>query len=395
MRLRGEQASEGLIPVRAGFVPLVDCAPLVVASRRGFAAEEGIDLRLSRQPSWAAVRDRINVGHLDVAQMLAGMPIASTLGIAHIRVPMIAPFSFGRGGNSIVLSRRLFREMDETGIDWRNGAIEAATALAAVARQRAARDEDAPVLAVVFPFSSHNFELRYWLASTGADPDVDTRLVVIPPQMMVDSLRAGQIDGFCAGEPWGSLAVDAGLGRIVAIKQDIWPSAPEKVLGVTRQWAERNGPILKRLLRALIGASEWCNDPANLDGLSDLLADPDYVAAPRRILRRALAGDLVIDSSMSVRSIPGFLELGGKGTNFPSPAGASWIYSQMVRWGQTAYSSDAAETAASVYCPELLAEALDMMAPLDAGIAAAFIDQLPFDAEDLPAYLQRFDIRRA
>jgi len=377
-----------LIPVRAGFLPLADSAPLIVAARRGFAAAEGIDLILSRQPSWASVRDRINVGHLDVAQMLAGMPIASTLGIAHVTVPMVAPFSFGRGGNAIVLSRRLASQLDETGIVWRAGSIEAASAMAALTRRRVAEDEPPPVLAMVFPFSSHNYELRYWLAAAGTDPDKDVRLVVIPPPMMVESLRAGQIDGFCVGEPWASMAVDSGLACIVALKQDVWAGAPEKVLGVTADWADENTQVLDCLLRSLKRAADWCEAPANLDKLTDLLSEGEFVGAPRRILRRTFAGQLIVHPDMTQRHVPDFLRLGGAGANFPSRTGALWIYSQMVRWGQIPYDADDAERARDVYRPDLLAAALGDPAAFEAAPLENFMDRLPFDPNDLPGYLQ-------
>jgi len=378
-----------LEPVRTGFVPLADSAPLIVAARRGFAAAEGIDLQLRSQASWASVRDRINVGHLDVAQMLAGMPIASTLGIGHVTAPMIAPFAFGSGGNAIVLSRRLAPELDATGLDWRQGAMAAAMALTSVAAKRAEAGDPPPVMAMVFPFSSHNYELRYWLAAAGGDPDGMMRLVVIPPPMMVESLRAGQIDGFCAGEPWGSLAVDAGLGSIVAVKQDIWPGAPEKVLGVSEAWALRHGDTLERLLRSLAAASDWCMDPANLDDMTALLAAPEFVGAPQRILKRAFSGCLIIDPAQRRRHEPEFLSFAGSEVNFPSPAGAAWIYSQMARWGQTDFSPADADRASNVYRPDILARALGVESPESDGPRKASIDGIAFDPADLPGYLQQ------
>lgn len=393
MHITTSNSPAGLRPVRAGFVPLADSAPLIVAARRGFAAEEGIDLVLSRQPSWASVRDRINVGHLDVAQMLAGMPIASTLGIAHIKLPMIAPFAFGRGGNAIVLSRRLGREMDASGLDWQDGSMAAAQSFTHLARKRAVQDEPAPVLAVVFPFSSHNFELRYWLAAAGADPDSEVRLVVIPPPMMVDSLRAGQIDGFCVGEPWASMAIDTGLAHMVAIKKDIWPEAPEKVLGVTAAWAEENPDLLQRLLRSLKRAADWCQSQENLDDLTALVASEDFVGAPERILRRAFAGQLVLGPDRRERRVPDFLCLGGGDVNFPSDQGALWVYSQMVRWSQTPYSAEDADKARSVYRPDLLAAALGQKIPRRLATVNGFMDQMPFDSSDIPGYLHSLNAR--
>ncbi|WP_164516667.1 CmpA/NrtA family ABC transporter substrate-binding protein [Minwuia thermotolerans] len=375
--------------VRAGFMQLADSAPLIAAAERGFAAEHGIRLELVRQASWANVRDRINIGHLDVAQMLAGMPIASSLGVTHVTVPIIAPFAFGKGGNAIALARGLFDHLSATGEDWRGDPMAAGRALAQVIRDRAARGERQLVLAMVFPFSSHNYELRYWLSSAGVDPDEDVRLVVIPPPMMVESIRNGQVDGFCVGEPWASLAVDAGIAAIVALGGDIWPDAPEKVLGVQESWARQHPDVLGRLLRALKRAADWCVDPGNLDNLIDLLARHRNVAAPRRILRRALTGELIVHPDGTMRLAPDFLRVGGGGLNLPDPEGALWIYSQMVRWRQTIYSEDGAAVARAAYRPDLLGAPVGISTRPEPPRGGSFIDGVAFDPDDIPGYLKQ------
>ncbi len=375
--------------VRAGFLPLVDAAPLIVAARRGMAAEEGIDLRLLRQASWASVRDRVNVGHLDVAQMLAGMPLAATLGINHLQVPTVATFAFGRGGNVIALSRALFDGLDGTGHPWRQGAVAAGLALREIVTQRAAQGLPQLALGMVFPFSSHNYELRYWLAASGIDPDRDVRIVVIPPAMMVDSLRAGQIDGFCVGEPWGSLAVDAGLAAIVAVKQDIWPDAPEKVLGARTVWAERHPDLLLRLLRALHRAAEWSQDAANRDDLVTLLADEAHVGAPARILRRALSGDLVVHPDGTVRKEPDFLRFASGWMSAPDPDAATWVLSQMMRWGQVQYSEQAVRTVSEVFRTDFLAGAIGIAPGAARHRHGPLMDGRYFDPADVLSHLEQ------
>ncbi|MDF1734048.1 MAG: CmpA/NrtA family ABC transporter substrate-binding protein [Minwuia sp.] len=382
-----DRGRDGHEVVRAGFLPLVDAAPLIVAARRGMAAAEAIDLRLLRQPSWASIRDRINVGHLDVAQMLAGMPLAASLGINHLKVPTVASFAFGRGGNVIALSRGLFAGLDGTGQGWRDGPLAAGLALRDLIRQRAAAGEAPLVLAMVFPFSSHNYELRYWLAASGIDPDTDVRIVVIPPSMMVDSLRAGQVDGFCVGEPWGSLAVDAGLAAIVALKHDIWPDAPEKVLGARKVWTERHPDLLRRLLRALHAGAEWCQDPANRDDLVSLLADEAHVGAPVRILRRALTGNLVIHPDGTIRQAPDFLRFGGGRMNLPDADAATWVLSQMMRWGQVDYSEQAVQMVGEVYRADLLAGAAGFPAGVNGRDHAPLMDGHYFDPDNVRRYL--------
>jgi len=239
-RKRGN-GSGALAEIHAGYIPLVDCGALVAARELGFDRRHGIDLRLHREVSWANIRDKVNVGVLDCAHMLAPMPIASSLGIGHVREPVIAPMALGLNGNAITVSRSLFTHMaDIDGENARAGGMAAASALAKVVAERRKKGAEPLTLGMVYPFSCHNYELRYWLAAAGIDPDVDLRLVVIPPPLMAASLRAGQIHGFCVGEPWNSLAVEQGIGRIVATKTELWRNSPEKVLGMRLSWAEAN-----------------------------------------------------------------------------------------------------------------------------------------------------------
>src|SRR5262245_49435060 len=213
----------------AAFVPIVDCAVLVAAREEGFAAQHGIDLALVKAASWASLRDHLNLGHVDCAHALAPLPVASTLGVGHVQVDCFVPFVLSRGGNAVTVSARLYDEMLEAaGERGLSTPAAAADALAAVVKKRAVP----PTLGMVFPFSNHNFDLRYWLAAAGIHPDRDVRLVAIPPPLMVDSLRAGHVDGFCVGEPWNSLAVEQGLGSIVVKQSQLFPFAVEKVLAL-------------------------------------------------------------------------------------------------------------------------------------------------------------------
>ncbi|MGH6860688.1 MAG: CmpA/NrtA family ABC transporter substrate-binding protein, partial [Phyllobacterium sp.] len=205
--------------VRAGFIPLVDAAVLIAAGEFGFAAREGIRLELIRDVSWANIRDRLAFRQFDVAHMLAPMPVASALGLGSNPSPVITPFSLGRGGNAITLSVPLYRRMQASaGLGGHEDALANARALKLAIADMHAKGEPLPVLGMTYPYSSHNYELRYWLAAGGIDPDRDVRLVVVPPPMTSDALSAGAIDGFCVGAPWNMLAVSAGVGRIVAVK---------------------------------------------------------------------------------------------------------------------------------------------------------------------------------
>ncbi len=342
-----------------GFLPLVDAAPLIVAKELGFAEAEGLRLKLVRETSWANIRDRVTLGHFDGAAMLAPMPIAATLGLGVLATPMIAPFAFGFGGNAITLSVGLVEAMASKLGD---PPAAQALALAGVARAGPLR------LAVVHPFSAHNYELRYWLAFAGLDPDADAEISVLPPPLMVEALAEERIDGFCAGEPWGSMAVEAGVGAIVAVKSALWRQGPDKVLGLRADGPERRPLALPALLRALHGAARWAGDLANREALAALLAREDYIGTPAPILARALAGRLVLWAGAAETALPGFLEFHAHAANFPWRSHALWFAAQMVRWGQIAASPETFAKAAAVYRPDLYRAAL---APLGVDLPRA------------------------
>lgn len=388
--------------LRAGFIPLMDASVLIVAAELDFARKEGLTLDLVRDVSWANVRDRLAFRQFDIAHMLSPMPVASMLGLGSNPSPTIAPFSLGRGGNAITLSLRLFERMQAlTGLDEAASALDSARALASVLSDMRARGEQPPTLGMTYPFSSHNYEFRYWLAAGGIDPDRDVKLVVVPPPLTSDALAAGAIDGFCVGAPWNMVASERGVGRIVAAKQDIWPSAPEKVIGMRPDWAEANPETVSRLIVALDAAARWCDDGTNHDTLAALLAEPRYIAAPVGIIRRVLAGEFSLDAKGNLRTIPDYFVFHRDHANYPRPSQALWIYSQMIRWGQADFSEGGARTAAAAYRPDLYRAALGTTnGPADAdvrveGVAPGdrFMDDHIFDPDRIAAYVAAFPVR--
>ncbi len=342
--------------VRVGFVPLVDCAVVAVADALGFAAEEGIRLELVREISWANVRDRIFVGHLDAAQMLAGMPIAATLGINYLQQPMVAPMMLGAGGNAITVSNALFAEMGGGAISL-DAPETVGRALAAAVRRRREAGSAKPVLAIVYPFSSHNYELRYWLAASGIDPDRDVELIVLPPPLMGDALASGRVDGFCAGEPWNTLAVSAGTGQIVAATAQIWRGSPDKALGMRKDWADANPRTLAALVRACQRAAIWADNPANRRTLAELLARESLVGVPADIIADVLEGR-VRTAGAEPRQIGDYIAFARGAATFPWQSHATWLFTQMVRWGQVGWSDDLAARARDVFRPDLCRDAL-------------------------------------
>ena len=378
-----------------GFMPLLDCASLVVAAERGFAAEEGLDLRLVRETSWANIRDRIIVGQFDTAHMLAPMPVAAALGIGPIQTALIAPMSLGLGGNAITVSLSLWEEMTSEGAVSGEFSLAQGEALRRVVAARASAGADPLTFGMVYPFSCHNYELRYWLASAGIDPDRDVRLTVIPPPFLADALRTGQIDGFCVGEPWNSVAVDAGVGAIVTPTTALWPLSPEKVLGCRTDWAARYPDELAGLLRALYRAARWIEAPANHAEVARLLADPRFVGTSAGLLHRALAGRLALVPGADPTALQDFFVPARHHAAFPWKSHALWFYSQMVSWGQVEHSAQHLEAAGQTYRPDIYRAAL---AGVDHDIPGAdvkserFFDDRNFDPQKLAGWLERKDL---
>ena len=369
--------------LEAGFIPLVDAAPLIVAAERGFAAREGLELRLVRQSSWACLRDHLNLGYFDCAHALAPLPIAAAIGVGQVRSGIVAPFVLSRGGNAITLSAALAGEVRSAnaGSDL-SGAGAWARALKISIRNR----DDPITLAMVYPFSGHNFELRYWLASAGIHPDRAVRIVGIPPQLMVDSMRAQQIDGFCVGEPWNSLAAARGFGEIVATKSQIFPRGVEKVLAMSADLLADEDASFP-LLRAVGAASEWCDRAENHAVLAELLARPEYLDLDPELIAGSISGSL--PSAVGAPD-PEFLYFHRHDANRPRREEALWVAAQMRRWGQIPADDTGLELAASVYRPDTYARVFGKNGNAPSPIAAC--DRIDFDGMSVAAYLQYFDL---
>lgn len=340
--------------VRIAFLPLTDVAVLAVAHERGFAEAEGIALELVRTTSWATVRDRLVFGQVDAAHLLAPLAVAVTLGLSQQPALLAAPYKLNVNGNMLVMSRDFAKAL-EPDLAKRLGdplgtAHDFAAAIGLWRRK--------PVIGIVHRFSSHSLMLRYWLASAGIDPDRDVVLRVLPPSLTVEAMHAGEIDGFIAGEPWGSAAVDAGLAEAVAVGSRIWQRGVEKVLAFRENWLEANPDTVDRLLRALARAAAWCDDPVNRDDLAHLLADPRYVGQPFELIQRAIDGAVVARIGEPALDLPDFMLFAREATPFPWRSQALWIYSQLVRWKMIEHDPSIASKAAAVFRPDIYRRAL-------------------------------------
>jgi two-component system, oxyanion-binding sensor len=340
-------------PVRAGFLPLLDSAILLAAKERGFAAAEGIELTLTKETSWANVRDRLCVGQFDVAHVLAPLPIAQNLGLMPLKTKLVVPFALGLGGNAITVSSEIGVAMGHFGFDEVSGPATAGIALLQVIRANTLQGKPQLKFAVVHAFSSHAYELRYWLAASGIDPDKDVSIAVVPPSLLPDALAAREIDGFCVGEPWSSVAVQRSQSVILTTKSQIWRSSPEKVLAARQDWCERQSETLHLLIRALYRSAQWCGDPENFGELASLLSGPQYLGVHPEILHASLQGHLP-----GRLPEPDFVTFFDRAANFPWQSHALWFFSQMLRWHDAEYSAEAEEAARMTYRPDIYRAAL-------------------------------------
>lgn len=340
--------------ISAAFLPLTDSAPLVVARELGFAAREGIDLKLVRDTSWATVRDRLVYGQVQVAHMLAPLAVAVTLGLSQTPAAIAAPFKLNDNGNALTLSTEFAAALDPAVVDRVRDPVATAHDFAAAIGLHRRK----PVIGVVHRFSSHALMLRYWLAYAGVNPDRDVTLRVLPPSLMTGALRSGEVDGFIAGEPWSSVAVAEGLGEIAAVGVNIWQRGVEKVLATRADWMEANPDTIDRLLVALDAACAWCDDPANRVALAELLAGRSYVAQPAEIILQALAHRMPLRPGAEAVDLPNFVVFHRDATNFPWRSQALWIYSQFVRWGMVAASKEAERASSAVFRSDVYRRAL-------------------------------------
>jgi len=340
-----------------GIMALSDCAVMAVAREKGFFEQQGLNVRLSKEASWASIRDKVVVGELDGAQMLAAMPIAASLGIEPFHVPMITAFSLGLNGNAITVSDSLLQQMYAMDSDAMVSPITAARALKKVITSF----DRKLVFAHVYPYSSHNYELRYWLASAGIDPDEDVQLIVIPPAQMVSHLGEGDIDGYCVGEPWNGQAVQSGIGHTLVTSYDLWNNKPEKVFAVQQDWLDRYPATHQAVLVAMLQAARWADHPDNREELAAILCNRGYIDAPLEVVSTSLHGNLEVLCRHPAQSLSDFNVFFRYAASFPWVSHAQWFISQMYRWGQIGEVLNIRQVAKYIYRPDLYRQAAQLV----------------------------------
>ena len=381
-------------PLHIGFIPLVDAAALIVAVDKGFAATEGLDVTLVREVSWSNVRDKLNIGLFDAAHLLAPVAIASHLGLGHVKVPIAAPFNLGLNGNAITVSPALHAALMEEIDGDRFDPMATSRALARVVAKRRKSGAEPLTFGMTFPFSTHNYQLRFWMAAGGVDPDEDVQLVVLPPPYMVDSLANGHVEAFCVGAPWNSIAVDLGVGHILHFVSDILLSAVEKVLAVRQSWSQKNPDVVAALVRAHLRAAEFIEQPENRPEVARILSSPERLGVDAGVIQRTLDGRLKISPDGTMRESSRYLLVGREAAARPDPGQAAWLYAQMVRWGQTPYRPEALKAAMAVFRPDLYDAALGHQAPVEAPAAFGAFAGPAFDPNNIRDHLEAFEVGR-
>lgn len=297
-------------PLRLGFVPVTDCAPLVLAQELGLFRKYGLRVEMSRELGWATIRDKIIHRELDAAHALAAMPITATLGIGSIPCDCLTALILNLNGNAITLSNDL----------WQRGVRDGKTLREEIIRSCR---EKIYTFGVVFSFSSHRHLLRRWFISHGIDPDRDVRIVVVPPPQMAANLKAGHLDGFCVGEPWNSVAVQSRAGWIVGTSSELDTLHPEKVLMVRSDFAAKHSEEHVALVAALLEACEFCDQPENHGQIVETLARSEFVGVSENSLRGGITGEMDFGHGRE-RSVRDFCVFHHNNANEPGGDKAAW-----------------------------------------------------------------------
>ncbi|MBO0664422.1 ABC transporter substrate-binding protein [Jiella sp. MQZ9-1] len=423
--LPASASAEMLLPekdeLKFGFIKLTDMAPLAIAKEKHFFEDEGLYVTLEAQANWKVLLDRVITGELDGAHMLAGQPLAATIGFG-TKAHIVTPFSMDLNGNGITVSNAVWAEMQkhiQNGPDGKPEHPISAAALKPVVDQYKAAGQPFN-MGMVFPVSTHNYYLRYWLAAGGLHPGyytpsdtsgqvkADVLLSVTPPPQMPATLEAGTIEGYCVGEPWNEAAVVKGIGVPVITDYEIWKNNPEKVFGMTAKFVDDNPQTAIAVTKALIRAGKWLDaSPENRKEAVQILSRPEYVGADADVIAKSMTGTFEYAKG-DVRPIPDFNVFFRYFATYPYYSDAVWFLSQMRRWGQISEEKSDdwyAETAKSVYRPDIYRQAAKSLIA-DGYLAAAevpetdgykpattdFIDHVEYDGRKPNAYLEKFQI---
>jgi len=368
--------------VRFGIIALTDCAPIVIAHELGYFKKFGINSVVSKEASWAVIRDKINLGENQATHMLLGMPLASTMGLAGSPVkPMVVPWLLNRNGQAITLHNKL----KATGVR---------TPQALKPLVDSAKASGNPMaFAMTFPPGTHAMWLRYWLASGGIHPDKDVSLITIPPPQMVANMKVDKMDGFCVGEPWNNRAIVDGIGYTAVTTQQLWKDHPEKVCAFTEEFAAKNPKTVKAVLKALHLASVDLDKMENRPKFAEIIARPTYINCPTAIILERLQGKYNYGDGR-LEQDPHYMIYSDRQCNYPHQIFAAWWLTQFRRWGMVKAAPDYTGITKRVMRSDIYLEAMKELgaAPKVTEAARITLFDGTFDGLDPEKYARSFPI---
>jgi nitrate/nitrite transport system ATP-binding protein len=367
-----------------GFLPLTDAAPLIVAKEKGFFAKYGLEaVTLSRATSWKEIAQGVATGRLDAAQMVAGMPLALTLGAGgKTPIPVVNALNLSRNANAITLSKRLYSEGVRT--------------LADLKASISNSPDKILTLGIVHPASMQNLILRYWLAAGGINPDTDVNLTVLPPTEMVSQLKAGTIDGYCAGEPWNYLAVHEDVGFVASTALEIWSGQPAKVLGVREDWAQKYPETYLALVKALLEACKYCDELRNREEILELICRPEYLDTNPAFVRPGFIDPYDRGDGTKPQQLTRYNQFYLDKTNYPNRTELLWMVTQMARWGLVPFPKNWVEVIERVCRTDVFGAAARDLGILDIGQddPIHLFDGKVFNPSKPIEYLNSLEIKR-
>ena len=413
--------------LKFGFIKLTDCAPIVIAKEKGFFEEEGLQVDVEAQPNWKTLLDRVINGELDGAHMLSGQPIAATIGFG-TKAHIITAYTMDLNGNGITVSNAIWEQMQENDPSLKSPQAKhpiSSASLRPIVDEHKASGELLK-MGMVFPVSTHNYEIRYWLAASDIHPgmysktdnvgetDAEVLLSVTPPPMMPTVLEAGNIQGYCVGEPWNQQAVAKGIGVPVTTNYDVWKNNPEKVFGVTKKWNDENPNTHLAVVKALIRAGKWLDETdesgnfLNREEAVRILAQPNYVGADFDVIKNSMTGFFYFQKT-DKRPMPDFNVFFKYHCTYPWYSDGIWFLTQMRRWGQITEPKPNEwyhDTVKSIYRPDIYTAAATMLVsegqiqesdvPWDSDgykpATSDFIDGIKYDGRDPIGYLNSHKI---
>jgi nitrate/nitrite transport system substrate-binding protein len=370
--------------VRFGIIALTDCSPIVIAHEKGLFKKHGIQSSISKEASWAVIRDKLQTGDNQATHMLIGMPIASTMGLlGSAKKPMVFPWILSRNGQAITLKSEFLGKVQEDPKALKPF-VEKAKSLG-----------EPMTFAMTFPPGTHAMWLRYYLAAGGIHPDKDVNLITIPPPQMVANMKVGKMDGFCVGEPWNARAVSDKIGFTAITTQKLWKDHPEKVCAFLAEYADKNPKTVKAVLKALHEASVWLDDLGNRPEQCDIVSKPSYVNCPKDVILGRLLGDYDLGDGRKYKD-PFPMIFHERNCNYPQPKYVAWWLSQLRRWGMVTGAPDYAGIAAKVARTDLYEAAMKEIGAVHGGRddrPETLFDGIPFDPAQPEAYAKAFAVK--